>query len=324
MDDIKPDEAFVKSVIENAKKRKPPVYARYTKYAAAIAAAVVVVSGTVISMPLWQKVTKDTDGVIIEETITETAAPDRADNAAASLATPAPAAATAKPQTAAPAKTAAPSVTTVPARSDSKPQTASSYRSSAGGTQSSGGSQGSVSSQSSGTSERVEPPSLTEPPQLKNSSPVPAQSEAMAEDQNSDAGAAAGSDDVPMLKSSVLGDTDEETKENTMPSDMSAYEEKTDAAKVYSASQAAISDSDIPTPSGYYCTSASPRGYTFVNDDGAVITVAINYGGEEREPYIEENGDNIYAVFTSYGLSVTINSSGADRSAVEEIINSLR
>ena len=54
--------------IKGAEKRQSPLpYRRYAKYAVSAAAAVVVVSAAVISMPYWQK-TRD-DGVIIEEQV---------------------------------------------------------------------------------------------------------------------------------------------------------------------------------------------------------------------------------------------------------------
>ena len=71
-DDIKPSEDMINRVILNAhkgaeKRQSTLTYRRYAKYAVSAAAAVVVVSAAVISMPYWQK-TRD-DGVIIEEQV---------------------------------------------------------------------------------------------------------------------------------------------------------------------------------------------------------------------------------------------------------------
>ena len=71
-DDIKPSEDMINRVILNAhkgaeKRQSPLPYRRYAKYAVSAAAAVVVVSAAVISMPYWRK-TRD-DGVIIEEQV---------------------------------------------------------------------------------------------------------------------------------------------------------------------------------------------------------------------------------------------------------------
>ena len=62
-DDIKPSEDMINRVILNAhkgaeKRQSPLPYRRYAKYAVSAAAAVVVVSAAVISMPYWQDVYK--------------------------------------------------------------------------------------------------------------------------------------------------------------------------------------------------------------------------------------------------------------------------
>lgn len=276
MNSIKPDEAFVESVIKNTKKRRPPLYARYTKYAAVAAAAVVIVSGAVLSMSLWQKVMDNTDGIIIEETVTDNTAEG---SKAAETASPV---AAAEPES---KPTAAPQV-----KAATAPQM----------------------------------PTTKTPSQSKAEQPIPAPVTEELQPQAEQTEETAPENEMPMPKKAVAAESDEEMRVSSAPEDMASYSEAIDAGEAASAKMAAIEDSDIQTPEGYYCTSASPNSYTFANDEGAVIIVTVNYGGEEREPYISEDGDNIYAVFTSFGLSVTINASGADRSAVEEIINSLR
>ncbi|MBQ3464151.1 MAG: hypothetical protein IJH36_13820 [Clostridia bacterium] len=314
MNDIKPDAAFVESVIAASKKRRPPLRARYTKYAAAIAAAVVVVSGTVLTMPLWNKIQENTDGVISETTAVSTVAPNVA------------AVATAKPDMSAAASTPQPATAQAAAATE-KPYTTSA---SGGAAKSSNSqtkpSQNNTSFAVSGSNlERNSLPNVSEPPKSEQAAPAAeASKQEESKDDEQSAAQSADSGEVQIMRSIVMGESDEQAKENSAPMDMAPYEQKAELYSAKAAAEPEISDADIPTPSGYTCTSATPRGYTFVNDDGAVITVSINYGGEERAPYIEENGDNIYAVFTSFGLSVTINASGADRSSVEEIINSLR
>ena len=73
-DDIKPSEDMINRVILNAhkgaeKRQSPLPYRRYAKYAVSAAAAVVVVSAAVISMPYWQK-TRD-DGATVQNRGTE-------------------------------------------------------------------------------------------------------------------------------------------------------------------------------------------------------------------------------------------------------------
>lgn len=341
MDDIKPDTAFVESVIAASKKRRPPLRARYMKYAAAIAAAVVVVSGTVLSMPLWNKVQNNSDGVISEVTSTATAAPK------------APAMETSAPAMSAAAST--PQPTPAPATAATEKPKTSSASGGAGETKSSSSqanpstnntptvASGSIFERNRSTQvsnipkseSQVNNSSQSEPqvnntskaePQPTNPVITPTEAPRVEDRQKTPESNAQSSDntEVQIMRSIVKDDSEEEKKENKEPSDMAPYKAQEDVSYSVAASNSEIADTDIPTPTGYSCTSATPRGYTFVNSKGAVITVSINYGGEERDPYIEENGDNIYAVFTSYGLSVTINASGADRSSVEEIINSLR
>ncbi|MCH5211281.1 MAG: hypothetical protein J1F01_10010 [Oscillospiraceae bacterium] len=63
----------------NVHVNRPPMMRRYTKYAASIAAALVIVSAAVISMPVWQSVENKDDGVIVEEfTINKSTPPNTA------------------------------------------------------------------------------------------------------------------------------------------------------------------------------------------------------------------------------------------------------
>ena len=317
MNDIKPDAAFVESVIAASKKRRPPLYTRYVKYAAAAAAAVVVVSGTILATPLLNRVEQDNGGVISETTVTETTAP--ANDAAPLPTTSADGASADKSETRPASEGGANSSGKQTKPSQDLPKTAF-------GSTSDGAAAKTAPSE---PKREVAQKSESEPvkphieQQKENNTAAPKQQESNTATSEA-AAESADSGEAAVMKSIVMGEADEEVRENKMPADMAPYREQEDVYSVSSAAQADIADTDIPTPSGYRCTSARPNGYTFVNDAGAVITVTINYGGEERAPYIEENGQNIYAVFTSFGLSVTINASGAERESVEEIINSLR
>lgn len=321
MNDIKPDAAFVESVIAASKKRRPPFHTRYVKYAAAAAAAVVVVSGTILAMPMLNRVEQDNDGVISETTAVETAAPAKD---AAPLPTPdADGAAAEKTET-------------IPASEGGTNSTGNQTNTKPSQNKTSTAAFGSISQDAAAKTETPSEPKWEEP-QKSESEPAKPQTEQPKEnnaaaaptEQESDtatseaAAESAGGGDAAVMKSIAMDET-AEARENKMPVGAAQYGEPADIYSVSSALQAEIGGGDIPTPSGYRCTSATQRGCTFVNDEGAVITVTIGYGEEESEPYIEEDGDNIYAAFTSFGLSVTINASGADRSAVEEIINSLR
>lgn len=78
-EDIKIDEALVDRVIANAHKKNPPARKAYYKYALPAAAAVLIISAAVVSMPVWQKV-EDNSGVIIEESVTRTSPPQNDEN----------------------------------------------------------------------------------------------------------------------------------------------------------------------------------------------------------------------------------------------------
>ena len=287
--DIKPSEAFVNSVIEKASGKRPPAYKRYAKYAAPLAAAVIIVSAAAVSMPIWQRA-DNTEPEKIAEVIDE------------------------------PASTKSPAETPIAVT----PSENTSDRSYSAPVAQSVREDANVAAGSAKTD--TVPPAAV---RSESAPEKPSQTEAMqseevqAETTHTETAQTEAAEEKTE-KNAVLGDTDEELRVMSEPMDMAPYSAAYDASEEPSAKSEPVEDADIPTPSGYTCTSATPRGYTFVNDAGAVITVTISYGGEECAPYIEEDGENIYAVFTSFGLSVTINASGADRSSVEEIINSLR
>lgn len=319
-DSIKPSEDFVNSVIRDAKKHKPPLRARYMQYAAAAAAAVVVVTGAVTAFPLLQKAQRDGgEGIVIEERATESGS------------------------TAAPSRTAAPEPAAVNEKSGDaqnsvrssiqKPETADAP--SHNTSESSYSVPGNVSRNTEETAaepsreynygynediNETAPEPAPEPKADEQTETADETTDAPTETE-SDEGAPGGGSSA----SYILGESDEVIKpENTAPEDMTPYSKKRDLSDISAADTEAIDDADIPCPDGYYCIDASPNGYTFKNDGGAVISVTINYGGADREPYITEEDGSIYAVFTSFGLSVTINAYGADMAAVEEIINQFR
>lgn len=275
-DSIKPDDAFVNSVIENALKRRPPLLVRHAKQISTVAAAVIVVSGAVVSMSVWERTDNNTDGVVVYETATDSGSKE------------------------APTPTAS-----APQRSVSPP--------------------------------KKEPSPILREAEKKTAEKDNAEEEKIftdittnvtAGDTTEDAAVdtAQDADEFNGLKTEVAGVKKFSALDKAMdsaPRDMTPYVAASGASAIPESGEV-IDDSDIPVPTGYYCISATPNGYTFANDTGGIITVTVNYGGEERDPYIEENGDNIYAVFTSFGLSVTVNAAGAEKAAVEEIINSLR
>ena len=337
--DIKPDEEFINSVIKNAHKRKPPVRRQYIKYAAPAAAAVVVVSAAVISMPVWKSVTDSSNGVIIEERVTQTAPPqsDKTQNYPKPNALP-----EINPQgdTAAnPPKNNSQSASANPLTGSPKSAAKSSEDSRKVGTNMSvQESTGQHSYSDYENSNNLFSKSIAAKssevyiPSEKNEENTANTAQDMGADEAEENAAADGAQmqsDSADFKNELMqqvGDSSdyEPPPERTMPPALENAE-----PPVYSAAtaeSAALRDEpDLPTPEGYHCVSATWNGYTFASDDGAVITVEISYGGEEdSEPYYSMDGDNIFATFTAYGMTVTVSATGADLSTVEEIIDSLR
>ncbi len=308
--DIKPDEKFINSVIENAHKRKPPAKRQYIKHAASIAAAVVVVSAAVISMPVWKNVIDKNDGVIIEEHVTRTAPPqiEQTHNSPKPDAFP-----ETNPQNNAAAN---PPMNNQKATAESSLENTSQH-----------------SYNDYNDSKEVFSKSIL--PKSSDAYVAPEKNEEntanTAQDMSADEAAENTSDggqEQESVKNNLVqevGDSSdsESLPERTMPPAMKNAEPPVYSVAVESA--ALHDEPNLPTPSGYHCVSASWNGYTFVSDDGAVIAVEISYGGEEdSEPYYSVDGDNIFASFTAYGMTVTVSAAGADMSTVEEIINSLR
>lgn len=311
--DIKPSEELLGNIIENARKRRPPLRQRYMKYAASLAAAVVVVSAAVIAMPVWQKVTDKDDGLIIEESITQTAPPSSTDTQN----TPIP---NAFPE------------------QDSQPETAAHPPENTSNHSYDYHSSKSVFSQE----ERSSAVKSAEDSALPKSN---TKNEANTEQgtENGEDGRNGEHDDYDSGQSrsdSVTSENRHLKQEVAENSTQEAVPERTPppaienaSAPVYNADASSGTGNAVfydqpsllPTPQGYNCVSTSWDGYTFVSDDGAVITVKIKYGGDEdSEPYYSEDGSNIFASFTAYGMTVTVSASGADMSTVEEIINSLK
>ena len=295
------------------------------------AAAVIVVTGAVTAFPLLQKAQRDGgEGIVIEERATDNGAAPTAAPSHTAAPTTAPLPAAEANEKSGDAQNSVQSSIQKPDRADApfRNTSESSYRV-----------PGNVSRDTEKTAadEPSDEYNYEHKEDIQKTAPEPkadGQTEttnettaAPTETENgeNDAGANSGAAGGGSSASLILGETDEVIKpKNTVPEDMTPYSEKQDLSDMSAADTTPIDDADIPCPDGYHCIDASPNGYTFKNDDGAVISVTINYGGADREPYITEEDDSIYAVFTSFGLSVTINAYGADMAAVEEIINQFR
>ena len=338
-DSIKPNEAFVKSVLQKAKRKKPPAYARYRKYAVSAAAAVVIVSAAVIAMPVWRGVVDKSDGVIVEERAVTTS--DSAQENTPAKTTPD---ATEKPENkvgeesadntekssgdenanntskkAGASSGAHKTTTATPKPSD---KTSSTSKPSSAASNHSSGVSGGPSSSVSAKTDAPAKPTPTEKSETNNTAANNVTTdEAAAAEETAQGGSA--ENDSPKLKSVVEDNSDYAPAEDKQ--EVYVQSARADDADFESArGSSAIPDTSLPTPAGYYCTRAEWNGYTFVNDNGAVIIVSISYGGEDSGPYYSQDGDNINAGFTAYGMTVSVSASGADMATVQEIINSLR
>lgn len=305
-DNIKASEEFLNSVIEKTHRQpvSSPVH-KYYKYTASIAAAVVVISAAVVSMPFLSD-THD-DGVI--ESITETASPqsDEALPQDNGVQTPNPDLSGNTEAVSSPPENTSDHSYTENKNTYSSENAQPIFNNPAVMSESRAENQvQKPPAEDSGESEADE--AVSENSQTTESGAVLKKNPLMQIVEDSSAvnprPTVSPSDRIDVFYAPVSGTADTET------------EETVDIGTFY--------DSDVPVPQGYHCTRAAWNGYTFTSEDGAVITVEISYGGEDSEPYYSIDGDSIFASFGAHNMTVIINSTGADISIIEEIINSLR
>lgn len=81
----------------------------------------------------------------------------------------------------------------------------------------------------------------------------------------------------------------------------------------------------VSAPSGYQVEIAGYGTNVFSSESGGRIEVTTNYtGNADREPVYSIDEENISASFTANGVDVDIFAVNAEKSAVDEIVNSLR
>lgn len=299
--DIKADEAFINSVIENAQKKRVPSQKSYYKYALTAAAAVVVLSATAITMPLLTD--NHNDGVI--SVVTQTA----------------------QPSPPSPVNTAVPNPSESVKKDITKPQTAEKETK--------------TDNQNTEITEKKE--------EKKNETVSFKVIQETDETETADAVPETGieTDGVTMF-SAVLSGGMSDTAED-MAADSGTFKaETTDglSRKEAAASTAESSSkytsggggggssmnfngviaapsmqSAVLPPSGYYVSEAGNGRYVFTNDGGATITVITeNTNSADTEPVY----DGLNVSFISNGISFSIYSDGAEKSVIDELVNSLR
>lgn len=310
--DIKADEAFINSVIEKAQKKRVPSQKSYYRYALTAAAAVVVLSATAVTMPLLTD--NDSDGVI--SVVTQTAQPQKDEV----LNTP----------------THSPINTAVPNPPEKVKETTKK-----------------VSDKYEKTSEKKDIKIAEKKEEKKNDEPLFSSADKADEKkpeifndtaengmETSDrlmfsAALSSGIDYSQEMITENTADSgaDEDTAENKKNQQQPAYKSEPDkmmnnspVAGVSggggggSAVMSAESRTVLP-PQGYYISESGNNRYVFVSDNGAVITVTTQYtNGADTEPVY--SGLNVS--FTINGTKYNIFSDTAEKTSIDELVNSLR
>lgn len=293
--DIKADEAFINSVIENARKKRVPSQKSYYKYALTAAAAVVVLSATAVTMPLLTD--NNDDGVI--SVVTQTAQPEKDTVPNTPTQFPINTAVPTLPETV--KKTTPKAVTEKETKSD-KQQT-----------------------------EPIEKKEEKKNEQDFRADKTTSETKQEIDDAVSEIGIETnGATLFSVALLDVMPDTTdsgavtEEAEANTTENNKHATGGGGRGTKV-SGSGGSIAAPSAPRailpPSGYYVTEYRNGKYVFTSDTGAVITVTTEYtNGADTAPVY--NGLNVS--FTAHGVKFNITSDGAEQSAIDELVNSLR
>ena len=324
--DIKTDEDMINRVILNvhksAEKRQSPVpYKRYAKYAVSAAAAVIVVSATVISMPYWQQ-TRD-DGVIIEEQVSTPLPSDSAEsNVSNTVVTPYP---IESPQT-----IQNPVNPPLDDYYDSHIKTEkknSDYTSSHK-------EKTVVSNQIKNEDKPLEIEDKIEISNFKSEQNSEFNENTIAEDT----GVKETATEMPMMFSaSVMSEKKINVKTEMLPESQndegSAEDIESDKMAMGSAMimatvptpETEIDKIEINAPSGFTATETYNGGATFESDNGGRIDVNYYYSGnDDTEPVYDEYENNVSAYFTDDKIDYNIYGTDTDREPVEEVVDSIK
>ena len=352
-DDIKASEEFINSVIKNAHKRRPPLLNGYAKYAASAAAALLIVSAAVISAPVWQNMHGTDDAVTVEETATHTAPPQGTPVPAVSSSAKTPPHGTsvsdtdvsdtgvsdtsvhsyAKNEAAAPVS---------PKKTDAAdpPKAAGAYNSDRNGIEDKGrkieengvNEAPPAAADTFGASEiiadeaipKAQPPSVPESIEADEADPARFSADMEIYENNkygvessgAHAGGGGGSSSAAYKQ-----EDDQENKNADLSGSQSAQSDGGELSHSYMLPAQSVY---IPTPNGYSCEYRTETSASFVNGDGASITVDAYYSGEEdTPPSYDGDGENMTVSMSSGGMSIEIHAEGADKSSVDEIVNGI-
>ncbi len=318
--DIKTDEAFLNSVIENAHKKRIPSQKNYYRYALTAAAAVVVISAASISFPL---LTDHNDGGVIS-VVTQTVQP----------ANPV---VTNTPTHPTPTSTAVPHP---PERTDKKVLTPSkekpvnkqAVKSEKQEEKKEKETEKTEEIRSAKTESSVDAgavkPEISEIPETADKkilflAPVFGET---ADTETADTETA---DEYGEKSAFTSGAISEDSLQNEYAQPPQKHSGGGGGGSVISgyAPSYDVTESDdsalplIQAPSGYYLSEIVGGKYVFVSVSGGEIVVETYYtGGKDTEPVRGENSVS----FTKAGTMYTITLVNASESAAEEIVNSLR
>lgn len=329
--DIKIDGELVDRVIASARGRVPSPKKKYYKYVPLAAAAVLIVSAAVISMPVRQK-TIDNNGVIIEEAAVSTASPRAGEN------TPVPKEFS-QPQTDAAA---------YPPEDNSRGASSGAARKDTS----------EHSYKSGGEGEFNETPpisSVTDAPSAEAGESAGREADnhktenKMFDEGNHTADSGEGDYTADTYCSDARGSSDETEfeylpKAAALTEDDAAQSESESAVYgdtstsgaggasgdtyVYGRSLPEINQTlpniNLQAPTGFYVESSSGGTQVFSDGNGAEIYIsAICTDAPDSAPVYSRNGNNISAELTANGIHYIISSFGASAETVEELANSI-
>lgn len=319
--DIKPSEDMINRVILNAhkcaeKRQSPKPYRRYAKYAVSAAAAVVVVSAAVISMPYWQK-TRD-DGVIIEEQVSTPTPSNTSESVVSNTADTSYPYPTDSPQT-----IQNPYSPPLNNYSDSQTKTEkknSDYKSSCKENVA-------VNNKVVNEDKPLKIEDKTEIPNIE--SEQSSENHEMTEDVTIEENTI----ESPTIFSTFLAsDRKEEISEKKeVPSESTSDEGNSDtvigSGMAMSEAMATVPTPqiEINAPSGYETTDTYNGGATFESDNGGRIDVNYYYSGnDDTEPVYNEYENDVSAYFTEDKIDYNIYGTDTGREPVEEVVNSIK
>ena len=305
--DIKADDAFLNSVINNTHKKRVPSRKSYYRYTMTAAAAVVVISATAVSLP--HLINQNDDGII--SVSTQTAQPDK--NAVTNTPTQPPT------QTAAPIPPQKIEVKETEKKATVKKETKTTEKNEESVFQA-------VPEQTEIKKETADEVSENG---MKTNNAVMYSS--MPYEETLKMNADRGETGTPDVKKKDVQDNTESNALLKTPSAaggcvpaMKDFTVESAAADSVSMSGGTVMPS-VSAPSGYQVEIAGYGTNVFSSESGGRIEVTTNYtGNADREPVYSIDEENISASFTANGVDVDIFAVNAEKSAVDEIVNSLR